>query len=527
MKPPIQFMKTVALFILFQLLTAGLRPLYAQNYISGDYYVSGNAYEYGDTITVDAGSSLRFITGDWVLYTRQLKFNGPAATVINASGSPRIYIDNPASGGHTGGVVRLTANGVTIPSGLTLINSCPYGVNMDSGNLVIDGALHFATAEYNGNSIVHNILRLNSRNLIFTSAGTVTGADGDSYVVTNGMGVIRKQSVTASGTFTYPVGTGDMNDYTPASIKNGSVIQDLDVRVGTYHWPGFTIPHYGGFADLDGINRTWEVRGMSGSLSGVSLTHNDSTEGANYALSAPNAYVTQYFVPDHAWTLGTLGTEAQVGSAKTLAAVTPLPLGSGVQYYSKTVNTSIALPLSLSGFTGRTDSLCRIILHWSADNTEDIKFFRIEYSSNGMQYKVAGEVMAYPTPGTSGGYTFRLEDVDNGKGYFRLSGYRSDGSFVRAPNTVLVQQFCQDTKVSIFPNPVKDKAYVRYHTPTGRQIQLLVVDASGRQLYMKAQRVLTGENLIEVPVFGQLSTGVYQVILMDGLQVHYLTCIRQ
>lgn len=160
-----------------------------------------------------------------------------------------------------------------------------YNVNL-LGNMTVNTNLDF-------NSTGASKLVCNNFDLKIGSSGTVTGYDADEYVVTGGTGMMQK-SVTANGSFTFPVGD-DLTDYSPiTSTYTGSAYSSATLRVKAND-----VTHPNKPSDAtDFISRYWDVdasgiTGYSNSLVGTYLPA-DATgtasliKGASYNGSAWN-----------------------------------------------------------------------------------------------------------------------------------------------------------------------------------------------------------------------------------------------
>jgi len=160
-----------------------------------------------------------------------------------------------------------------------------YNVNL-LGNVTVNTNLDF-------NSTGASKLVCNNFDLKIGSSGTVTGYDADEYVVTGGTGMMQK-SVTANGSFTFPVGD-DLTDYSPiTSTYTGSAYSSATLRVKAND-----VTHPNKPSDAtDFISRYWDVdasgiTGYSNSLVGTYLPADVTgtaslIKGASYNGSAWN-----------------------------------------------------------------------------------------------------------------------------------------------------------------------------------------------------------------------------------------------
>ncbi len=220
-------------------------------------------------------------------------------------------------------------------------------------------------------------LQLGSLNLNMGGSAVFTGFAADRYVITNGTGVVRYNTVAAGRSLFYPVGNAGGTDYTPALVKNGTTQQTVNMRVQR-------IPGAGQTPDTaTGIRRVWNIwTGSGGGLDSLVLYHNDSLNGLQYISSA--ASVNRYVSP--LWQTGPcpFSVETLSGGLWALTAHSTLlgntaTAATGNAYYSK--SSDIALPAITPGtipsvcagatstslpYTGAVNSPNQYSIVWSA-----------------------------------------------------------------------------------------------------------------------------------------------------------------
>lgn len=134
------------------------------------------------------------------------------------------------------------------------------------------------------------VVELGTRDLTVGNSGPgkITNYSDQRYVVTDGSGVLVRESV-GSTAMDFPVGMAE-GDYTPASVANSSGSSDVAVRVDDYSGAGLSMVQAS-----EGIDRFWNIQ-TSATNGSVDLQHNTATEGATYDNSA--AVVTRYIGTD-------------------------------------------------------------------------------------------------------------------------------------------------------------------------------------------------------------------------------------
>lgn len=78
--------------------------------------------------------------------------------------------------------------------------------------------------------------------------------------------------------------------------------------------------------------------------------------------------------------------------------------------------------------------------------------------------------------------------------------------------------------LSVFPNPADDVVNIRIPSGLGLSAQLVLMDATGRQVYVERLNGTQPGQLIQVPV-AQLATGLYQVVITAADGQRYSTTV--
>ena len=132
---------------------------------------------------------------------------GNVSSNVNIGGAGTIVMKGTA-------LQTMNMNGFSIPK-LEIDN--PNNVNL-TGSLKINNDLKFTNGRLN---LVNN-------NLIIDNAATVTGASSAKFIVTNGTGSMKKNSIGAVG-FNFPVGFSS-TEYNPVSLTNAGTADNYTVR---------------------------------------------------------------------------------------------------------------------------------------------------------------------------------------------------------------------------------------------------------------------------------------------------------
>ncbi|HEU0228838.1 MAG TPA: T9SS type A sorting domain-containing protein [Arachidicoccus soli] len=185
--------------------------------------------------------------------------------------------------------------------------------------------------------------------------------------------------------------------------------------------------------------------------------------------------------------------------------------------YISTNFNPLVLPVSLVKYTATLGSNNTAKLNWRTSSENNNAYFKVERSSDGINYKEIGRVNSKGSAG--GDYVFTDFEPLYGTGYYQLSQYDLDGSRkdlgVQAVSTRIDKK-----EINFYPNPVTD-GYLNinlnsYSTTQGLTIK--ITDLNGRIVYVK-QLVGNESNLLTINI-GQLSSGIYGMTI-TGPNLNY------
>ncbi len=174
-----------------------------------------------------------------------------------------------------------------------------------------------------------------------------------------------------------------------------------------------------------------------------------------------------------------------------------------------------SLPIKNLSFSG---SLLgdRSQLKWTVKDEQLVDYYEVQYSPDGSNFMTIGEV--YSKGNTTGANEYKFTDAVNTQStnrFYRLrivgtrGGDHSYSSIIR-----LSLKNLQTIRVQ--PNPFDEQITVNLQLRNAEQVQIKLVDFSGKEILRSDERLARGEHTINIPVAARLSPGVYILELYTG-----------
>jgi hypothetical protein len=212
------------------------------------------------------------------------------------------------------------------------------------------------------------------------------------------------------------------------------------------------------------------------------------------------------------WALN--GTHVTAAQAGTWTGVVRLSR-SGMTNFSHFAmgGTSIALPLQLLSFSGKTAS-DKNILHWKTAMERHVAYHQIERSADAYQWSPLGQVASPGDSDTPLEYSF--EDAQPLlEAYYRLRSVDHDGSESLSPAIFLARSVEGIRLQQVFPSPTSGPLTLLLYSASDARLQLTVVGMDGR-IQQQSELEMPQGTLQHTLDLGRLPAGMYQVRVTDG-----------
>jgi Secretion system C-terminal sorting domain len=361
-----------------------------------------------------------------------------------------------------------------------LVNNAA-GVTLNT-TLKVDGIATFT----NG-----NITTTITNPIVFTSNGTVTGASDASHV----NGYVVKEG---TGAFTYPVGDGTRYQQCAVNLTaNGTGMQvkynTTDAGAGTFTIGGTEATALIAYNKLE----HWDIAPLS-TATGTVTMHWDNYNNAGIVnisdLKCAHKVGANWLNEGTAGT-GTIGAGSI--TSNSISSWSPFTLGS-------VVNST--LPLRWLNINGNLNTQKQAVINWQVQET-NVANYIVEKSTDGRTFATVGNISSIGN-GTNN-YSFTDAQAINGVTYYRIKQIDVDSRF--SYSSIIKLSNNQIGSLSIYPNPVTDKATLQFSDNKLLNTTAKLTDMNGRQV-----STIAIKNNFEIIDMSKLPTGIYMLKLADG-----------
>ncbi len=184
----------------------------------------------------------------------------------------------------------------------------------------------------------------------------------------------------------------------------------------------------------------------------------------------------------------------------------------------------VVLPVQFLNFSGVPQNT-QVILGWTIIALKEVLRFEIERSLDNSTYTKSGIVSdaVKLNEQQSFGFTDDISGISNDIIYYRLKVIGKAGE-IKYSNVLVVRQNQIRTTVSIMPNPAKDYVAVKFFVEKESEVTIRLVDNIGKTVLLQKQKVIKGNNTVQLNYLTKYSSGVYslQVLVNDEIVTHKL-----
>ncbi len=166
------------------------------------------------------------------------------------------------------------------------------------------------------------------------------------------------------------------------------------------------------------------------------------------------------------------------------------------------------LPVELLSFDV---SLCKsgVCLQWVTATEKNSAYFVLERSSNGIDFEFLAQTKAAGNSVNEINYLETDFKPLSGTSYYRLKQFDENG--LLQLSVLRSIEFKESTALYVFPNPSSGTFSVNLNRAAGEEVLVVIVDASGKELFSKVWLSSHDEEVLGVDLQGQLPPGLYQI----------------
>lgn len=167
---------------------------------------------------------------------------------------------------------------------------------------------------------------------------------------------------------------------------------------------------------------------------------------------------------------------------------------------------SAPLPVEWLSFLARPEDE-KVVLDWKTATETNNDFFIVERSADGMTFEAIGQVQGNGTTSSISTYKFTDYSPYDGTSYYRLRQVDFDGQTDFSP-VVPIRLGDNVSGVQIYPNPVRDQAWLLIQSDKAINTVLNIYDPAGKLVFSNAVQLQKGSNGINIDL-STLPSGVY------------------
>lgn len=346
-------------------------------------------------------------------------------------------------------------------------------------------------------TLTSGFIDLDGFDVTINDGSSFVGGSEDSYLIVDGVGVLRHAITALSTNYTFPI--GDSDEYAPFTFTlNSGTLSNSNVTINMRDAKHTNI------VESNFITRYW------------SLNNENITGTLNYGVS--------YIYTD----VDVVGSEGQLLARKfsgsgndiggTVTAGTNTLANTGYNSFSDFTAESepIPLPVSLISFEG--DHMeSGVLLKWITGSEINNSHFELSHSLDGKDFNVIGLINGNGNTNSITEYSFFDKKASRGVNYYKLVQYDFDNSEELLGIILVSNQKAYEMSAMVYPNPTsEDNFNVRIISVDNlTPIRIQIIDLRGEVYF---DNVLDGATNYDRKIVPErsMSEGLYFMIVEQG-----------
>jgi hypothetical protein len=176
----------------------------------------------------------------------------------------------------------------------------------------------------------------------------------------------------------------------------------------------------------------------------------------------------------------------------------------------------VVLPVQFLSFTGTLQGNI-VPLSWNIITPQEINRFEIERSIDNVNYAKAG-INNQPVSlnvQQQLGYADDITGISNEIIYYRLKVIGKNGD-IKYSNVLVLRRTKTNATIAIMPNPASAYLSIRIYAEKDADMDIRIIDNIGRTLLVQRQKVLKGNNTVQLNGLDKFSSGFYSLQLVNN-----------
>jgi hypothetical protein len=182
-------------------------------------------------------------------------------------------------------------------------------------------------------------------------------------------------------------------------------------------------------------------------------------------------------------------------------------------------SVGVVLPVQFLNLSAMVQDT-QVWLNWTIITTREIDHFEIERSIDNTIYTKVGTVNDAVKINEQQSFSSKddISGINSDIIYYRIKVIGQPGE-IKYSNVLSVKKSQTKTPVNIMPNPARDYVAVRFFVEKESEVTLRLIDNIGKIILIQKQKVLKGNNVLQLNNLGKYSAGVYslQVLINDEM----------
>lgn len=171
----------------------------------------------------------------------------------------------------------------------------------------------------------------------------------------------------------------------------------------------------------------------------------------------------------------------------------------------------------------------KVPLKWQVIATNEVDHFEVERSTNNSTYSKTGTVSQAIRLNTTENLSF-TDDISNVTGdiiYYRIKVVGKAGE-IQYSNILVIRKQLNKATLSIVPNPARENVSITFIADKESAVTIRLIDDNGKLVLLQNQRVVRGNNTIQLTGLDKYSNGIYviQVYINDEVVTQKLVLIK-